>query len=200
MGLSAPTYGAYWPTLAAQWDNAKISNGREGEVSRVAKRLFANKSRYRHVELITGVPWWMIAAIGEREAGEAIFSKQLGQGDPLSQVSHNEPAGIGPWYGVDAWERAAIFYLKYDHLSLVKDWRLEKSIYYWIRYNGWGYYQFHNRMPSPYPWGATTIQVRGKYTGDGHWDSGAWDMQIGCCAMLIDLMKLDPTIQPVRET
>lgn len=201
MSLSAPTYGAYWPTLAQAWDAAKIQPARMNEALAVAHRLFAAKDRYVAVEKQTNVLWWIIACIGEREAGAAIFSRQLGQGDRLDRVSVNEPAGMGPYLGVGAWERAAVDALKLDHLSAVIDWRLEKAIYYWIKYNGWGYYQFHNKMLSPYAFGATMVQMLGKYgPHDGQWSPNEMDQQLGTVAMLKALMTIDPTIEIVRET
>jgi hypothetical protein len=49
-------------------------------------------------------------------------------------------------------------------------------------------------------WGATNIQVPGKYIADHVWSSTATDTQLGCAAMLAVLMRLDPSIKPKRET
>jgi hypothetical protein len=49
-------------------------------------------------------------------------------------------------------------------------------------------------------WGATNIQVPGKYIADHVWSSTAMDNQLGCAAMLAALMRLDPSIKPKRET
>ena len=64
--MKAPPYGSRWPQLAKWWDAATITN--PTEVAAVAKRLVAAKARYQSVEAKTGVPWWLIAAIHQREA------------------------------------------------------------------------------------------------------------------------------------
>jgi hypothetical protein len=60
-------------------------------------------------------------------------------------------------------------------------------------YNGTGYEDFHHEA-SPYDWGATDREQGGKYTSDGKFDSNAWDTQVGCAAMLMAMMAIDPTI------
>lgn len=189
--MSAPTYRSRWPVYAAQWDEMEIT--RPKEVAIVAKRLFAAKARYVAVEQVTTVPWYMIAAIHERESSQN-WARSLAQGDRWDRVSVNVPAGRGPFA---SWEAAAIDALQIDGLTRVKDWRLEKTIYYWESYNGWGQYAHGN--PTSYNWGATSIQKRGKYIRDHVWDSSVMDTQIGCCAMLRAMMDLDKTIKPVRE-
>src|SRR5258708_11519711 len=71
-----------------------------------AKRLIATKARYQAVEKKSGVPWPIIAVIHLRESSQN-FNTQLAQGDPLSSVSTHVPRNQGPYYGSDAWERAA---------------------------------------------------------------------------------------------
>ena len=87
--MKEPIYSSRWPQLAKWWDTATITN--PTEVAAVAKRLVGAKARYQSVEVSTGVPWWLIAAIHEREASQG-WDKQLAQGDPLNQVSRNEPS------------------------------------------------------------------------------------------------------------
>ena len=99
--MKEPVYASRWPQLAKWWDTATITN--QSEVAAVAKRLVDAKDRYRSVEDKTGVPWWMIAGIHEREASQD-WNTQLAQGDPLHKVSTNEPRGMGPF---DTWEEGA---------------------------------------------------------------------------------------------
>ena len=163
----------------------------------VAKKILKYKARYQAIEKRTGVPWHFIAPIHYRES-DLDFTTQLAQGDPLGRVSTHVPRGQGPYYGPDAWERAALIALEDTGATKVKDWRLEKMIYHWEQYNGWGYY--NHSVPSPYVWGGTTIQKPGKYVADGKWSPTAVDQQLGCAAILKSLMELDPTIKPARET
>ncbi len=165
-----PTYSSLWPTYAKQWDQASTLASKQAEIAHTAKRLVAPaaKARYQAVEKKTGVP-----------------------------------RGQGPYYGQDAWERSAIVALERKeagaaaNLTKVKDWRLEKILYWSEAYNGWG--PHNHGIPSGYIWGGTSIQKRGKYTSDGHWDPNAWDQQLGCAAILKGMMDFDHTIKPIRE-
>ena len=190
--MKEPIYGSRWSQLAKWWDGAAITN--QGEVAAVAKRLVAAKARYQSVEASTGVPWWLIAGIHEREASQD-WNTQLAQGDPLHKVSTNEPRDMGPF---DTWEEGAIAALKHDGLTSVPDWDLEKALHWQEKYNGWGY--FYRGIPSPYVWGATSVQRPGKFVSDGVWSATTMDRQIGCAAILKGMMALDPSITPVRES
>lgn len=193
--MSAPSYGSRWPTYAKQWD--AMQRTRLTAANEAAERILANKLRYKAVESKTGVPWWWIACTHYRE-GDLQFNTQLAQGDPLGQVSRNVPAGLGPYYGADAWERAAIEGLEHDAVQKVVDWRLEKALYWWERWNGWGF--FNHGVPSSYVWGGTNIEVGGRYVRDHEWSPGVKDPRLGCAAILKSLVEMDSSILLVRET
>jgi hypothetical protein len=84
---------------ATRWASAKIT--RDATVP--ARRVVAAKPRYRAVVARTGVPWFAIAVIHEREVAQR-WDTQLGQGDPLNCVSVHVPAGRGPFAN---WEDGA---------------------------------------------------------------------------------------------
>lgn len=192
-----PTYGSLWPQYAKQWDSMQVRPSKQSAFNSIAKRLVAAKDRYIIVQNKTGVPWYVIALIHEREASQS-FNTQLGQGDPLGRVSTHVPRGMGPYTGPGAWERAAQDALHLDKLDQVKDWRLEKCLYYLELYNGWGYHS--HGVPSAYVWAGSTVYVSGKYVADGVWSSSAVDTQAGCAPLLKCMMALDPSIQPKRES
>ena len=195
MSKPVPTYGKMWPIYAGYWDAMKASHGREEEIKRVARQLLDHKDRYVDAELMTSVPWYMIAVLHWRESS-ANFNRQLAQGDPLHKKSVNVPKGRGPFA---TWEDSAYDALvSLKGLNKIVDWRLEKILYQCERYNGWGYFQYRN-VPSPYLWGATTIQMPGKYVADGKWDKSAWDKQLGCAALLEAMRRGDHSIKFVRE-
>jgi hypothetical protein len=82
----------------------------------VAVRLAAPaaKARYQAIEAATGVPWFVVAVIHEREAGGR-WDRPLGWGDPLAHVSIHVPRGRGPFLdhpgdgpGHDAFYRGAV--------------------------------------------------------------------------------------------
>lgn len=189
-----PNYGSLWPTYAKQWDSMTIRPSRLAEFKSIAKRLFDAKGRYVNVQNKTGVPWYMIAVIHEREASQN-WNTQLAQGDPLHRRSTHVPRGMGPY---DTWEEGALAALKYDGLTKVQDWRLEKILFHLEQFNGWGYH-LHG-VPSAYVWAGSTVYTRGKYVADGVWSSGAIDTQPGCAPLIRCLMDLDPTIRPERES
>ncbi len=171
----------------------KIKSSRVAEFTRYAERLIANKSRYVAIEKRTGVPWWLIAVLHMRES-DANFKTYLGNGEPLSRKTRLVPRGRGPFA---SFEDGAVDALRIDGLSAVKDWRIEKALYYCEIFNGAGY---HNKgLPSPYVWGGTNQQRAGKYIADGRFSSTAWDGQPGCAPILATMAKMDPTIQFVRE-
>jgi lysozyme family protein len=204
-----------------RWQRCNILPNRFNEVMATARRLCEpdTKARFQGVsdrlaELaqtdpkIVPVPWWFIGVVAEREYGADVhghmhWDRQLGQGDPLNRVSTHVPRGMGPYLdhpgditpGHDAWTRCCLDVLINSAPRAGKwtDWTIGGVLTLWILYNGTGYEDFHH-MPSPYDWGATNIQQRGKYVGDGHFDAHVWDTQVGCAAMLKGMMIVDPTI------
>lgn len=189
-----PTYGEYWPRAAKRWE--AMQRTRMSALTAAAKKAVANRLRYQNVANKTGVPWAVIACIHMRES-DFNFGTQLGQGDPLGQVSTHAPKGMGPYFGADAWDRAAIEALEHDGLDRVKDWRIEKALYYFEKYNGWGY--ANKGRVSPYVWAASDQYDRGKFTSDGNYNSAAIDEQLGCAPLLKTIMELDGSAIIPRE-
>lgn len=175
-----------------RWRRASITPDRKTEVMLVARRLVSNKARYQAVEKRTGVPWFIIACLHEREASGS-FKAQLGQGDPLNHVSTHEPKGRGPF---KTWEDGA-----YDALvncgpyaSRNKDWTIGGALTLTEEYNGLGPETYHH-IPSGYVWGATNIEERGKYVSDGQWSGSTWDTQIGVAALILGMKALDGSVR-----
>jgi lysozyme family protein len=189
---------------AALWEKACILPGREEEVSGVAQRLVrvSAKERYVFIANATGVPWWVIAVIHERESAQN-FTRQLAQGDPLNQISRHVPRGRGPFFnhprdppGQDAFYRAALDALVAcpPYAARWKDWTAGGALTLLLLYNGTGYEQYHHEV-SPYDWGATDQEQRGKYTADDDFDPAIMDTQIGCAAMLKAMAAIDPDVR-----
>jgi lysozyme family protein len=186
-----PTYNSYWPAIAKRWDNMEVHKN----FTPIAKRILAGKSQYQIAESLTGVPWYLIGLLHMRES-DLDFNTQLAQGDPLHKKSTHVPRGRGPF---PTWSSGA-----YDALvtlkgwNKIKDWRLEKILYYSELYNGWGYY--NHGVPSAYVWAGTNIYKGGKYIADGVWSSSAVDQQPGVAGVLKAMMVLDSSIDPKRES
>lgn len=189
-----PTYGEYWPKAAQRWE--AMQRTKMTALTATAKKAVANKLRYQNVSQKTGVPWAVIAAIHMRES-DMDFSTQLGQGDPLNQVSTHVPKGMGPYRGPDAWDRAAIEALEHDGLDTVKDWRIEKALYFCEKYNGWGYW--NKGRVSPYVWAGSDQYISGKFVADGQYSTSAVDTQLGCAPLLKTIMELDGSAIFPRE-
>lgn len=194
-------YAERWPAYAAFWDRMKINPERVSEFEIYARFAIANKATYLSIEKATGVPWSMIAVIHRRE--NISFKTYLGNGQSLLKRTTIVPKRRGPFKTpAVSWEKAffngAVDALSIEGYAAVKDWRLEKELYHLEQYNGIGY--FLHGIPSPYLWGGTNIQVRGKYVRDGVLDLRYWDKQPGCAPLLWTIGKLDPTVKFIRET
>jgi lysozyme family protein len=173
-----------------RWRSAKIT--RPAQFAPVAKRLVALKPRYLLVQKRTGVPWFVIAAIHEREAS-GNWNTQLGQGDPLGSVSVHVPKGRGPF---KTWEDGA-----YDALvdcppyaSAWKDWSAGGALTLLEKYNGLGY--FNKGLPSPYVWSGTDQYVQRQVRqADGVFDANEVDAQLGCAGLLMTMRAIDTSNQ-----
>lgn len=195
MTARPPTYGEYWPLAAGRWNSLQLLSAQLNEVKIVARKLVNLKHRYEPIASLTGVPWYVIAVLHERESG-CNFDRQLAQGDPLDQVAVHEPH-CGPFA---SFSDSAVWALSHEGFDKVIDWRIEKILYHCEDWNGWGYWLYHPDVPSPYVYGATTIQKAGKYIGDGVWSATTWDTQLGCAALLYQMSRMDLTIRFARET
>nr|QIP10973.1 hypothetical protein HAV00_20820 [Bradyrhizobium symbiodeficiens] len=173
---------------ARRWSNA--SPTRKAEAANIALRLYKAKARYQAVERETGVPWPAIAVIHERESSQD-WRASLAQGDPWSRVSVHVPAGRGPFA---SWEAAAIDALVKcpPYLARHRDWSIAAALTALETYNGIGYAA--RGLPSPYLWSGTNQYRAGKYVRDGVYDPGKVDPQLGCAALMVALMELDPEI------
>ena len=187
-------YSTKWPEYAKQWDRMTINKSRLNEFGHLAARLLANKTRYVSIEHTTTVPWWLTAVLHLRES-DANFNTYLGNGQSLRRKTTIVPRGRGPF---DSFEAGAIDALKLDGLVNVKDWRIEKALFWTESFNGAGY---HVRgLPSPYVFGGTSIQRPGKFVRDGVFNSQVMDPQPGTAPILKTLAAMDHTITFVRES
>ena len=177
---------------AKRWANTRpIRN-----FSPAAKSLVAAKPRYQTVEAKTGIPWFVVAVIHERESDQNWFAS-LAQGDPWNRVSVHVPAGRGPFI---SWEQAAIDALVNcaPYAARNKDWSIGGALTELEQYNGLGYAS--RGVPSPYLWSGTDQYKAGKYVRDGVYDPDAVDSQLGCAGLLLAMMALDRTISLDAKT
>lgn len=182
------------PTLAeknaVRWAAMRVSPNAVGQATAVAQRLVNAKGRYQLVSAQTGVPWFIIAVIHEREASQS-WRGNLAQGDPWDKVSIHVPKGRGPF---KSWEDAAVDALVNcpPYAARWKDWTAGGALTLLENYNGLGY--ANKGIPSPYVWASSNQYAKGKYVADGHFDPDVVDKQIGCAVLLKQMMLLDPSI------
>lgn len=167
----------------ARWKNVKINDNKISAFNSVAARLTAPNAvaRYKTVEKRTGVPWWFIAVVHEREASQSWYAN-IAQGDRWDRVSTHVPAGRGPF---SSWEDAAVDALVNcaPYSARNKDWSPANALTMLEQYNGLGY--FRRGIPSPYIWAGTNQYRSGKYVSDGVFDPNTVDTQLGCAGLLI---------------
>jgi lysozyme family protein len=181
-------YSIKWPEYAKQWDAMVINKPRIAECEVAATYAIEHLSIYREVEQHTGVPWALVWAIHRREsdaqdaAGNPLFTCYLGNGQPLVHKTTIEPIGRGPFREPNAFLNGCVDALHIDLLDQVKDWRLEKMLYYAELLNGPG--SANRGLPSSYIWGGTNIQKPGKFIKDHKWVHNAIDKQLGVAPML----------------
>lgn len=186
-------YGTKWPEYSKQINAMKINPSRVAEFKKLAQFAVDHKDQYKSIETITGVPWWMVAALHRRES-DADFKTYLGNGEPLNRKTRLVPKNRGPW---KSFVDGAVDALRVDGLSAVYDWRLEKVLYYCELFNGAGYDV--RGLPSPYVWGGTNQQKPGKFVADGKFSSSTWDGQPGCAPIIWSIAQLDQTVIFKRE-
>lgn len=216
-------YADRWPKISEMIQTFKINPGREKEFEGYAKFAMAHKDVYLQAEKATRTPWPLLTVFHRRESERTRkgqdpcnFDTYLGNGQPLNIRTTIEPDGRGPFCrslpaSTDEFIAGCIDALAIDGLSNVMQpgdrwdlgtfwasWPLEKMIFFAEKLNGLGYW--YKGMPSPYIWGGSNIQVRGKYVRDGVFDPNEMDTQPGCAPMLWMLGALDPTINYLRET
>lgn len=173
---------------------ADIIPSREKELNyAVTKVLFPHKDLYKAVEEKTGVPAAFTMALAMREMSGNI-NRYLGNGQSLSRVTTIVPKGRGPFFGPDAFVRGAADAFAIDGLDKKKDWTMARICYEGENWNGWGYRNPSINIPTPYLWGATTVQKKGKFIRDHVFDRTETDQQLGMIALIREIFNLDQTL------
>jgi lysozyme family protein len=180
-----------------RWDNAKILTRWSAEADKQASRIMGFSGRYKAVEKLTGVPWYVIAVKHLREAS-CDFRGVLHNGEKIIGTGRRTklvPAGHGPF---STWEEAAVDALRLKGLHKITDWSIERVLYECERFNGWGYYW--KKRISPYVWSGTNLYSSGKYVKDGVYDGGHVDTQLGVAIVLKKLQALGVNVDPAKPS
>ncbi|BBF92628.1 hypothetical protein [Blastochloris tepida] len=160
-------------------------------IDRAAKRILKIKPLLLETSAKTGIPWYWIGAILERESA-CNTKRHVHNGDPLSNRTVNVPAGRLPAPAKPPFKFSdsafdALCVLK--GLHKVGDWTHARMAYEAERYNGFGYRRMGRR--SPYLWAGTSHQQIGKYVADGKFDPGVTDRQPGVMPIIARVLELD---------
>lgn len=192
--MSSTTFKAARSDYARRWPAMVIPRARRSAIEAAVHRILQGRARYETVEAATGVPWWWIGAIHNRESG-CDFRGVLHNGDRIignGRKTYRVPKGRGPF---SSWEQAARDALAIKGLKPgSRVWNMERCLYEAERFNGFGYRQFRD-IPSPYLWSFTNQYRAGKYVDDGVWSATAVDQQIGVAPLLKVLMEMVPEAQ-----
>jgi lysozyme family protein len=170
---------------ATLWDSMEINADKRELVTRIARNLISHKAQYQTVEARTGVPWFVIAALHNRES-DADFSTYLGNGEPLNRKTILVPKGRGPF---EDWETGAVDALALDGLDQVNVWTPERACFEIEKFNGFGYRK--RGINSPYLWSFSNHYQRGKYIADGRFSPTHVDRQCGAIPVMKRVMELD---------
>ncbi len=174
------------------WNVAHITDARKAAATALAQKICSEpyRSTFKQVETATGVPWFLVGCLLERESSLDLGT-YLGNGEKLSQVTHLVPAGRGPFHD---FQSGAVDALKYEGMTGISpaDWTVERMLYWAERFNGEGY--FSHGINSPYVWSWTDQYSRGKYSSDGNFDASLVDPQPGVAAMLKALAEVSTEV------
>ncbi|SIT58797.1 exported hypothetical protein [Mesorhizobium prunaredense] len=144
-------------------------------------------SRYKQLASVVSIPWYFIAIVHGLEASFN-FGAHLHNGDRLTQrtvhIPRNKP---DKWLPPSDWRSSAIDALQEQGFVGKSDWSLERMLYRWESYNGFGYRS--RGVHTPYLWSFSNNYSSGKFVKDGHYDRKAVSKQCGAAVMLKGLVN-----------
>ncbi len=184
------------PKYAQQIGAMRLDEDRRDDLDAICKTLLRKKDVYQLLSdrTLNKIPVAFLMAIAYREmSGDT--NCFLGNGQRLSLKTTIVPKVLGPWLQPypENFLAGALVALRIDAIDQVSDWSLARATYESETLNGWGY--LNHGLPSPYVFGGTSIQQKGKYTTDGHLDMSVMDSQLGTVAIMESLFEHDPSLK-----
>lgn len=195
--MSTITFEKLEPEYRALAARAIIKPERERELRSAAVRLLRDKATYAIVSQKTDIPIAVLMALAEREMTGNLHC-YLGNGQSLKKRTTIVPKGRGPFLQPfpEDFIAGCLDALAIDRLDQVAHqaggWSLARFCYESEEWNGWGYRA--RGIPSPYVFGATSVQRAGKFPRDHFFDPTMMDPQLGTLAIVEELVRLDPSL------
>jgi lysozyme family protein len=189
--INPHTFASYLAGYNDLWSRMAVT--KVAEATKQVRLIAKYADVYKRVEAATGVPWLVVGLLHLREAGPQDVGKWKGilhNGQAIVGTGRKStivPKGVGPFA---TWHEAAVDAIKREGLDKL-DWSKDGpalTAYVSETFNGFGYRQ--HGIPSPYLWGGSTVQKRGKYVADGKYDASTMDPQIGTMTLLKVAMQI----------
>ena len=178
----APDFAKLKPEYRALFDSCDIRAERRGEVAWHIKKLKDYQPRYEKVSEQLEIPWWFVGITHALEASFS-FKGHLHNGDPLTGRTVQVPKGRPKtWNPPNDWESSAVDALTMKGYAGQKDWSVERTLYRFESYNGWGYRG--RNVHTPYLWSFSNHYSKGKFVKDGKFSPTAVSKQCGAAVML----------------
>lgn len=181
-------YAALFSTAQAKPEFASTLEWHVG-----AMRAF--RPRYEAVGTLVKVPWYFIGAIHGLESSFN-FRSHLHNGDfPLTLRTRQVPSGRpAVWMPPIDWESSARDALKILGFTGQSDWSVERTLYRFEAYNGFGYRR--QGVATPYLWSFSAHYDRGKFVRDGRWNANARSQQCGAAVLIRTLVDSGDIVLP----
>jgi len=189
----APSFDSVKAEYRQLFDACTIVPKYQRLVDKDVEKLKGFRPRYEKVGSPMGIPWHFIGIIHSMEAGFS-FKTHLHNGDSLAARTVLIPDGRPEvWNPPNDWESSAADAMLIKRYNAQEDWSLERILYRWEQYNGWGY---RGKVNSPYLWSFTNQYTRGKYVRDRVWDANAVSQQTGAVTLLMGLIQAGEVPKP----
>lgn len=164
---------------------------RVAESTAAAQQLLKDIDVYEEAGEKSGVPAVIIAALNNRESSGKLTT-YLGNGESLSRLTRLVPKGRGPFLDPDAWAKGAEDAIQLESLDKVETWDWSRALYEEESWNGFG--PRNHGIHTGYLWAGTNLYTRGKYIADGKWDPTYKDQQIGTVPVMLEMIRLHPSL------
>jgi lysozyme family protein len=190
--MTVPSYAAMQASYARVWATLIPTAAHLPALTTICNRMVLHRDAYAAVsQTVWGKPdyWYIVGLLDEMEGGGGADTF-LGNGQSLSRVTTEVPAGEGPFA---SFHDGAVRALHIDGLDKVTAWPVTMIAYRFEGYNGWGY--LSKPIVDPYLASWSSLYSKGKWIADHVYDAEAVSQQPGALTILKVLLTIDTTIK-----